>query len=64
MIEEFNFFVGESPYPLDQNGQESIHTADFDISLSDLNVSTYSLENIEWYDASYFISHIKVCPKR
>lgn len=64
MIEEFNFFVGESPYPLDQNGRESIDAADFDISLSDLNVSTYSLGNIEWYDASYFISHIKVCPKR
>ena len=64
MIEEFNFFVGESPYPLDQNGRESINTADFDISLSGLNTSSYSINNIEWYDASYFISHIKVCPKR
>ena len=64
MIEEFNFFVGESPYPLDQNGRESIDTADFDISLSGLSTSSYSISGIEWYDASYFISHIKVCPKR
>jgi len=63
-IEEFNFFAGESPYPKDQNGLESIDVANFDISLSGLNVSNYRLENIEWYDAGYFISHIKVCPKQ
>ena len=63
-IEEFNFFAGESPYPKDQNGLESIDVASFDISLSGLNVSNYRLENVEWYDAGYFISHIKVCPKQ
>ena len=63
VIKEFNFFVGESAYPLDQSGQESIDPQDFDISLSGLNTSSYSVNNIEWYDASYFISHIKVCPK-
>jgi hypothetical protein len=63
MIHEFNFFVGETAYPLDQNEQESIDFEDFDISLSGLNTSSYSVNNIEWYDASYFISHIKVCPK-
>ena len=64
MIEEFNFYVGESSYPLDQNGQESINPDDFDLSISALNTSSYSVNNIEWYDASFFISHIKVCPKR
>ncbi|MDN3643834.1 hypothetical protein QWY87_14040 [Lutimonas halocynthiae] len=64
MIEEFNFFVGESPYPLDQNGRESIDNADFDFSLSGLNTSSYNITDIPWYDVSYFISHIKVCPKR
>lgn len=64
MIEEFNFFVGESSYPIDENGQESINPDDFDISISDMNTSSYSVSNIDWYDASFFISHIKVCPKR
>lgn len=63
IIESFHFYVGETAYPIDGNGQESIQPQNFNISLSSLSTSSYTVNNIEWYDASYFISQIKVCPK-
>lgn len=64
MIKEFSLYSGNDAYPLDQNGKESIAFEDFDISLSNLNTSSYTVNNLDWEDASYFITHIKVCPKQ
>ncbi|MGI9533208.1 hypothetical protein [Lutimonas sp.] len=63
MIESFHFYVGKTAYPIDKDGQESIHPENYTVSLNSLNTSSYTIDNIQWYEASYFISQIKVCPK-
>ncbi len=64
MIKEFSLYSGISAYPLDSNGNESIAFEDFDISLSNLDTNTYTVNNLDWEEASYFITHLKVCPRQ
>jgi len=64
MIKEFSLYSGNDAYPLDSNGNESIAFEDFDISLSNLDTNTYSVNNLDWEEASYFITHLKVCPRQ
>jgi hypothetical protein len=63
-IHEFSFYSGSAAYPMDSNGNESIAFEDFDISLSNLDTNTYSVNNLDWEEASYFITHLKVCPRQ
>ena len=64
MIKEFSLYAGIDAYPLDKNGAESIAFEDFDISLTDLNTNTYAVNNLDWGEASYFITHLKICPRQ
>ncbi len=64
IIKKFALYSGNQAYPVNQHGQESINHEDFDISISNLNASTYAVNNISWNDAAYFITHIKLCPRQ
>lgn len=62
-ITDVNLYFGNTKYPLDDTGKETISFEKFDFSLTDLNQDNFSASWIEWDPESYFIAHVGVCPK-
>lgn len=61
-ITDLDIYAGSEPYPADTNGDPTISFDAFDIGLDNLNVQTYQVYWLDWYDNTNFIVHASVCP--
>lgn len=62
-ITDIHIVANETVYPIDENGQASIDFDNFDVNLNSMNEKTYSVTWLDWFEETYFIVHVKVCPE-
>ncbi len=62
-ITDLDIYAGETAYPLDDYGDASIAFDEFDLNLDGMNVKTYTVNWLDWFDETNFILHVKVCPE-